>query len=123
MKKVLPDGRVQTREYELYPYFVDKMLKRNKHRNKDTCIDAWIDAGVLDIYDRRHVKKKRTIGRNDQTGVYVLQKFADPADVPQILAELAQEAAKQAEKQKARAKSKKHIKSLLEAEKDVMQSA
>lgn len=124
MKKVLPDGRVQTREYELYPYFVDRMLKHHKHRNKDTCIDAWIDAGVLDIYDPGHIKKKRTIGHNDQTGVYVLQKFADPEDVPGILAELAKEAAKQAEAQKARAKRKKHVKSMLaEAEKDVMKSA
>ena len=124
MKKVLPDGRVQTREYELYPYFVDRMLKHNNHLNRDTCIDAWINAGVLDIYDPTHVKKKRTIGRNASTPVYVLQAFADDEDAAEIIAELAEEAARQAEKQKARANSKKHVKSLLvEAEKDVMESA
>ena len=94
MNKVLPDGRVLVREYELYPYFVDRMLRINNHSNKDTCVQAWIEAGVLDIEDPTHVRKKRSIGRNASTRVYVLQEFADDEDAARIIAELAAEEAK-----------------------------
>lgn len=49
---------------------------------------------MLDIYDPTHVRKKRTIGRNASTPVYVLQAFADDEDAAEIIAELAAEEAK-----------------------------
>lgn len=87
-----PDGRIQTREYEVFPNVVEKILKDSGFENRSTCITAWRNAGVLDAEDDTHAKRKRKIEFNDEPGysskVYVFREFADPDEAKIILAEI-----------------------------------
>ena len=102
-----PDGRIQTREYEVYPNIVEKILKDNGFENRSTCITAWRTAGVLDAEDDTHAKRKRKIEFNDEPGysskVYVFREFADPDEAKVILAEMQRQ---QEKEQKRKLKSK-----------------
>ncbi len=125
MTKPLPDGRVLVREYEVMPSVVEDYLKSKGFNSVNTCIDAWKKAGVLDYEDDTHTKRKRTFNTDDSPGrtakVYVFREYEEGDSAQELLEELQK---REAKKKAMDNKRKKIVKSLiLEAEKDVMESA
>lgn len=78
--ETLADGRVLIREYEIYPRFVEQILKQYGHDSLKACQDAWIAMGVYSYDDDRHRSRKRqmTEGSTRKDRVFVFLEFDDP---------------------------------------------
>lgn len=78
----MDDGRVLIREYEVYPTFVEKILKQYGHDSLKSCQDAWIEMGVYSFDDDKHRSRKRqmTEGSTRKDRVFVFLEFEEPDD-------------------------------------------
>lgn len=78
--ETLADGRVLIREYEVYPKFVEQILRQYGHDSLKSCQDAWISMGVYSYDDDRHRSRKRqmTEGSTRKDRVFVFLEFDDP---------------------------------------------
>ena len=74
----LIDGRKVIEEIEVYPDAVDRILADNGFPNKDTCIQAWKEAHVIDYEDTKNYRKRKIDPRsNEQKRVFVFRIFED----------------------------------------------
>ncbi len=76
----MDDGRVLIREYEVYPKFVEQIIKQYGHDSLKSCQDAWISMGVYSYDDDKHRSRKRqmTEGSTRKDRVFVFLEFDDP---------------------------------------------